>query len=42
LINEDLIRQCHTEMDGNKATGVDKVTKAEQSGDMSIGKRKKI
>jgi group II intron reverse transcriptase/maturase len=29
LINEDLLRQCHKEMDGKKATGVDEVTKAE-------------
>lgn len=29
LINEDLLRRCHKEMDGKKATGVDKVTKAE-------------
>jgi len=29
LINEDLLRECHREIDGKKATGVDKVTKAE-------------
>ena len=29
LINEDLLRECHNEMDGKKATGVDNVTKAE-------------
>ena len=29
LINEDLLRQCHMELDGKKATGVDRVTKAE-------------
>jgi len=29
LINEDLLRECHKEMDGRKATGVDGVTKAE-------------
>jgi len=29
LINEDLLRLCHKEIDGNKATGVDKVTKDE-------------
>jgi len=29
LINEDLLRLCHQEMDGKKATGVDNVTKAE-------------
>jgi len=29
LINEDLLRECHKEMDGKKATGVDDVTKAE-------------
>jgi len=29
LINEGLLRECHKEMDGNKATGVDDVTKSE-------------
>ena len=29
LINEELLMKCHKEMDGRKATGVDKVTKAE-------------
>jgi group II intron reverse transcriptase/maturase len=29
LINADLLRQCHREMDGRKATGVDRVTKEE-------------
>jgi len=29
LINEDLLRTCHQDMDGRKATGVDNVTKAE-------------
>jgi retron-type reverse transcriptase len=29
LINEGLLRICHKEMDGKKATGVDKVTKDE-------------
>jgi len=29
LINEDLLRKCHKEIDGRKATGVDNVTKAE-------------
>ena len=29
LINIDLLRQCHREMDGRKATGVDRVTKDE-------------
>jgi group II intron reverse transcriptase/maturase len=29
LINEDLLRECHRQMDGKKATGVDSVTKAE-------------
>ena len=28
LINVDLLRECHQEMDGKKATGVDRVTKA--------------
>jgi len=29
LINEDMLRECHREIDGKKATGVDNVTKAE-------------
>ena len=29
LINFDLLLDCHKEIDGNKATGIDKVTKAE-------------
>jgi len=29
LINEELLRECHREIDGKKATGVDNVTKAE-------------
>jgi len=29
LINEELLRKCHEEMDGKKATGVDNVTKFE-------------
>jgi len=29
LINEEMLRECHKEMDGDKATGVDRVTKAE-------------
>jgi group II intron reverse transcriptase/maturase len=29
MINEELLRQCHKEMNGNKATGVDNVTKTE-------------
>ena len=29
LINEEMLRECHKELDGNKATGVDNVTKAE-------------
>ena len=28
LINEELLRECHEEMDGKKATGIDNVTKA--------------
>jgi group II intron reverse transcriptase/maturase len=29
LINEELLRECHKEIDGKKATGVDDITKAE-------------
>ena len=27
-INEDMLRKCHMELDGNKAVGIDRVTKA--------------
>ena len=27
LINEDLLKECHRELDGKKAVGIDKVTK---------------
>ena len=29
LINEDMLKQCHKELDGSKAVGIDKVTRAE-------------
>ena len=29
MISEEMLRKCHDEMDGNKATGVDNVTKSE-------------
>lgn len=29
LINQEMLMQCHRELSGNKAVGVDKVTKAE-------------
>lgn len=29
LINEELLKECFKELDGNKATGLDKITKAE-------------
>ncbi|MNN03405.1 Group II intron-encoded protein LtrA [compost metagenome] len=29
LLNEELLMQCHHELDGTKATGVDEVTQAE-------------
>ena len=31
LINEDMLKQCHKELDGNKAVGIDKVTKDKES-----------
>jgi len=34
LINEELLRECHRELDGRKATGVDRVTKAEYEADL--------
>ena len=29
LINEELLKQCHKELDGNKAVGIDNVSKKE-------------
>ena len=29
LINIEMLKQCHKELDGSKAVGIDKVTKAE-------------
>ena len=29
LINTELLKQCHRELDGKKAVGIDKVTKEE-------------
>ena len=29
LINKDLLRKCHERMDGNKAVGIDGITKEE-------------
>ncbi|MEX0917096.1 MAG: group II intron reverse transcriptase/maturase, partial [Candidatus Paceibacterota bacterium] len=29
LLNEEMLLQCHVELDGNKAAGIDRVTKAE-------------
>lgn len=34
LINEDMLKQCHREMDGKKAAGVDEVTKEEYEADV--------
>jgi len=28
-IDDEMLKQCHRELDGNKAVGIDKVTKAE-------------
>ena len=28
LINEDMLKQCHKELDGNKAVGIDKDRKS--------------
>ena len=39
LLNEELLRECHKELDGKKATGVDKVTKAEY--EINLGERLK-
>lgn len=29
LFNIEMLKRCHKELDGNKAVGIDKVTKAE-------------
>ena len=29
LINKDMLLQCHKELDGNKAVGIDEITKKE-------------
>lgn len=34
LLNKELLRQCHEELDPNKATGVDQVTKAKYAGQL--------
>ena len=31
LINYELLKECYEELDGNKAVGIDKITKAEYS-----------
>ena len=36
LLNEDLLRECHSELDGKKATGVDNVTKAEYEANLNV------
>jgi len=35
LINEELLRECHKEIDGRKATGVDEVTKDEYEANLN-------
>lgn len=40
LINEDMLKQCHKELDGNKAVGIDKVTKDEYGKNIFIGRHK--
>ena len=37
LINEDMLKQCHKELDGNKAVGIDKVTKDEYGKNLDQG-----
>lgn len=34
LINKDMLMMCHEELDGNKATGTDKITKQEYNGNL--------
>lgn len=34
LLNEELLTQCHRELDANKATGVDQITKAMYEGNL--------
>jgi len=42
LINEDLLRECHQDMDGNKAAGVDDVTKAEYEADLDANLKRLV
>ena len=35
MINDELLLECHKEMDGNKATGVDDITKAEYEANLA-------
>ena len=35
LLNEEMLMQCHKEISGNKATGIDRVTKAEYEQDLN-------
>ena len=34
LINKEMLMQCHKELDGNKAVGVDEITKKEYEGNL--------
>lgn len=40
LIDEEMLLECHKELSGNKATGVDEVTKAEYEADLQENIRK--
>ena len=43
LINEDMLKQCHKELDGNKAVGIDKwscVNKCELFGKVTLAEQR--
>lgn len=42
LINEELLRQCHEEMDGSKAVGIDGITKEEYGRNMEENLKKLV
>jgi Retron-type reverse transcriptase len=36
LVNKEMLTMCHYELSGNKATGVDKVTKEEYEANLEV------
>lgn len=42
LINKELLQECHEKMDGDKAVGIDGVTKEEYGKNWEIGPQKRL